>query len=73
MARLIGDILSPTLRAHYVRPKSLPAILSLRFTSGEPPPNHARLEQFVDALHAYELPIIPKRLGSIRSRHYDWH
>jgi len=27
---LTGDILSPALRAHCVRPKSLPAILSLR-------------------------------------------
>ncbi len=27
---LTGDVLSPALRAHYVRPKSLPAILSLR-------------------------------------------
>ncbi len=27
---LTGNILLPALRAHYVRPKSLPAILSLR-------------------------------------------
>jgi hypothetical protein len=27
---LTGDVLSPALRAHFVRPKSLPAILSLR-------------------------------------------
>jgi hypothetical protein len=35
MARLIGNILLPTLRAHCVRPKSLLAILSLRFTSDD--------------------------------------
>ena len=27
---LTGDVVSPALRAYYVRPKSLPAILSLR-------------------------------------------
>ena len=33
MAPLTGNILLPALRAHYVRPKSLPAILYVRFTS----------------------------------------
>ncbi len=27
---LTGDVVSPALRAHFVRPKSLPTILSLR-------------------------------------------
>jgi hypothetical protein len=38
MARLTGNILLPALRAHFVRPKSLLAILSLRFTSGKKDP-----------------------------------
>jgi len=33
MARLTSNILLLALRAHFVRPKSLKAILSLRFTS----------------------------------------
>ena len=32
LLRLTGDVLSPALRAHCVRPKSLPAILSLAMT-----------------------------------------
>ena len=47
MARLIGDILLPTLRAHCVRPESLPALLSLRFTCDNAHPAHGQVRTCV--------------------------
>ena len=57
MARLTGNILSPALRAHFVRPKPLQAVLSLRFTYGDEHPAGGcptSLDVFQDAVEFVE-------------------